>query len=67
MSDRMWVEHDPVWEPAELRVDAAGNTRPGFICVHQLENGNGPCGGNVFRVEDSIGQHACIVETEITP
>lgn len=57
----MIVYHDPVWQPATLRVDAAGNTRPGFECVHPLENGCGPCGGNVFRTEDDTGRHSCDV------
>lgn len=56
------VYHTPAWEPAHLQVNATGNTKPGFVCVHPLENGNGPCGGNVFRVEDAIGDHACVVE-----
>lgn len=58
---RTVVHHDPVWEPAELRIDAAGNTRPGFVCVHELENGNGQCQANLFRVEDEIGDHSCVV------
>lgn len=58
-----YVAHEPVWQPAPLRVDAAGNTRPGFICVHPLENGRGPCNGNVFHLEDAIGKHICIVNT----
>lgn len=56
-----WVEHDCVWEPTELRVDAAGNTRPGFQCTYELENGQGQCGGNVFAIEDAIGKAACLV------
>lgn len=55
------VEHEGQWEPADLRIDAEGNTRPGFVCVHQLENGNGQCGSSIFRIEDAIGTHACIV------
>lgn len=55
------VEHEPEWAPAELPVNAAGDTRPGFICVHELENGNGPCEGNVFRLEDAVGTHCCVV------
>jgi hypothetical protein len=61
---RRLVHHTPVWEPAQLRVDAAGNTKPGFVCAHPLENGNGPCEGNVFRVEDGVGDHACVVDDE---
>jgi hypothetical protein len=55
------VEHEPEWEPADLPVDSAGNTRPGFICVHELENGAGQCLGNVFQIEDSIGTHCCMI------
>lgn len=53
-------EHEPRWEPAQLEIDAQGNTRPGFICIHELENGNGPCGSNVFRIEDEgTLKHSC--------
>lgn len=51
--------HDPVWVPADLPIDAEGNTRPGYECVYELENGNGPCGGNVFNLDQAIGQHCC--------
>lgn len=61
---RRVVRHIPRWEPAELPIDAEGNTRPGYICVHQLENGNGPCGGNVLDLADAIGDHSCVVDTE---
>lgn len=27
----------------------------------QLENGSGQCSGNVFAIEDSIGEHSCYV------
>lgn len=57
------VSHTPRWEPAMLCVDAQGNTAPGFICVHQLENGNGQCSGNVFSLDQAIGDHCCIVRT----
>lgn len=56
-----WVEHDCVWEPTDLRIDAAGNTRPGFVCTYELENGQGQCGSNVFAIEDAIGRSACVV------
>jgi len=56
------VEHEPDWVAARLPIDAEGNTRPGFVCVHQLENGNGVCGGSVFVVEDAMGNHSCVVE-----
>ena len=57
----MITHHEPVWVPAELRINAAGDTRPGFECAHELENGNGRCGGNVFGIDDAIGRHACVV------
>lgn len=57
------VWHDPVWKPALLPVDAEGNTKPGYVCVHPLENGNGLCGGNVFELEQAIGRHCCMVAT----
>jgi len=65
MDNYRWVEHEPNWQPALLPIDAAGNTRPGFVCVHELENGRGRCGGNVFRIEDAIGKHACLVQEEV--
>ncbi len=58
------VHHTPRWEPAMLRVDAAGNTKPGFVCVHELENGNGRCGADVFEVADAVGDHICFVPEE---
>lgn len=57
----MRVEHEPIWVPADLRINSQGDTRPGFICVHQLENGMGTCGGNVFSLDQAIGNHACWV------
>jgi hypothetical protein len=45
--------HTPKWEPAFLPINVYGDTRPGFVCVHMLENGN----GNVFAIEDAIGDH----------
>jgi hypothetical protein len=54
------VFHKPKWEPAQLE-NGAGGVRDGFVCTHQLENGNGQCGGNVFAIEDSIGEHSCYV------
>lgn len=56
MTSRL-VDHTPVWAPAQLATDLEGNTAPGWECVHQLENGNGYCGGNVFRIEDAVGDH----------
>lgn len=61
MSRRL-VEHEPVWRPGRLRINAEGDTKPGYICAHELENGNGKCGGNVFKISDSIGKHSCVVE-----
>lgn len=55
------VEHDPVWVPAMLRVDAEGNTRPGYRCAHMRENGTGQCESNVFDPADSIGRHSCVL------
>lgn len=59
---RAWisVSHEPVWVPAMLRFNAAGDTRPGFECAHMLENGMGQCGGDVFNIEDAVGKHICI-------
>jgi hypothetical protein len=59
---RKTVDHKPVWVPAPLPVDADGNTRPGFVCVHVLENGGGTCGGSVFDPADEVGSHTCVVD-----
>lgn len=67
MSGWRRIDHDPVWEPAMLPIDAAGNTRPGFICIVPLENGTGSCAGNVLRVEDAVGTHSCFVYDEGAP
>jgi hypothetical protein len=64
---RRLIEHEPVWRPVFLPINAAGDTRPGFYCVHLLENGNGQCGSNVFAVEEAIGTHACTVQRERSP
>jgi hypothetical protein len=61
------VEHEPKWRPALLPTNAAGDTRPGFYCVHLLENGNGQCGATVFHVEDAIGSCGCFVRRERSP
>lgn len=55
------VEHEPRWAPTQLQINAAGETRPGFVCIHERENGMGPCGATVFRLEDARGRHSCIV------
>lgn len=60
MSQKL-VYHKPVWLAGPLRINEAGDTKPGFWCIHPLENGNGLCGGNVFRVEDEVADHACMV------
>lgn len=62
-SERNWVlvAHTPEWEPADLPVDAQGNTKPGYICVHPLENGNGLCESNVFEPSPDMGNHYCVV------
>jgi hypothetical protein len=61
---RRVVGHSPVWVPADLPIDAEGNTRPGFECAHELENGGGKCTADVFRIEDEIGDHSCVVVEE---
>lgn len=56
-----YVDHVPQWEPADLRINAEGDTRPGWECTHELENGNGQCGSNTFdnTIDDP---HTCIVK-----
>lgn len=67
MSDRgRTVHHSPAWEPAQLPVDAAGNTAPGFVCTHLLENGSGPCEGTVFSLGQAVGDHSCVVLEEMS-
>lgn len=66
MKRRRLISHIPIWQSAELPIDASGNTRPGFVCVHQLENGNGVCYGNVFDLDQAIGDHSCVVEDKMT-
>jgi len=56
------IRHTPVWEPADLPVDAAGNTRPGYRCVYQLETGR-PCTGTVSDPADADGDHVCMMPT----
>jgi hypothetical protein len=58
------VDHAPRWESAQLPVNASGDTRPGFVCTHELENGSGQCGGNVFDPDDAIGDHCCALTSE---
>lgn len=53
------VEHDPVWVAAPLRVDRDGTTKSGFLCIHDLENGKGLCGGNTFTPDGS--KHSCLI------
>lgn len=66
MAEPEWrrVDHEPGWQPAMLRYNAAGDKKPGFECFHELENGMGQCGGNVFKLEDAIGTHSCIVNKD---
>lgn len=56
-----WVDHTPEWVPAYLAYNTTGDTRSGWVCVHQLENGNGPGLGNVFDLTNADGPHSCIV------
>lgn len=65
---KLWhvVEHEPKWQPARLRIDAAGNTAPGFVCVHLMENGNGRCGSNVFSIASAFGRHSCVVDGRLS-
>jgi hypothetical protein len=59
-----YVSHTPRWEPGRLRINAAGDTAPGFVCTHELENGNGQCGGDVFSPDQGHGDHGCIVDED---
>lgn len=54
------VSHTPVWVAAPLKIDREGNTRPGFLCIHELENGNGLCGSSTWSDEDTMS-HSCMV------
>lgn len=54
------VEHEPNWQPTTLQT-GPDTWAPGYHCVHQLENGNGPCGGNVYSLDQAIGTHCCFV------
>ncbi len=58
------VHHVPRWEPAQLPIDAAGNTVSGYRCVHILENGQGQCEGNVFQLHEAVGEHSCVVDDD---
>lgn len=64
MSGWRTVEHDPVWVPARLPTNRFGQTRPGWACAHQLENGNGQCGATVLHPADAYGKHTCVVEVD---
>jgi hypothetical protein len=61
MSRQNWmhVSHAPEWVAAPLKINAEGDTRPGYLCIHDLENGNGLCGSNWF--EPDPGEHTCVV------
>lgn len=56
-----WRSHAPDWVPFPLRINAEGDTRPGFLCMHQLENGKGMCESNTFDQTDNT-EHACMVK-----
>ncbi len=56
------VHHVPRWEPAQLPIDTAGNTVPGYRCAHMLENGRGQCESTVFQVDHATGDHSCVVD-----
>lgn len=58
--DWVLVKHIPKWVPFLIRFNYEGDRKPGFICVHELENGNGICNGSVFELSQAIGQHACV-------
>lgn len=53
---RRIVTHTPVWEPAQLRYNAAGDTKPGYVCTHRLENGGGLCDANMFGLDEGCGR-----------
>ena len=58
---RNWkfVSHKPQWVAAPLRIDREGNTKPGYLCIHDLENGNGLCAGTSF--DQATREHTCVV------
>lgn len=58
------IYHDPEWVPTQLRYNLEGDTKPGFECVHEMENGNGQCGANIFELDDAISRHSCGVLTK---
>lgn len=58
---RVRVTHQAQWVNAPLQYNAAGDTKPGFMCVHLLENGRGVCGANVYVLKQASGNCACIV------
>lgn len=53
------VSHTPEWITAPLRVDREGHTKPGYLCIHDLENGNGLCSSTTFDLSDT--EHSCVV------
>lgn len=59
MKRQKWehVAHVPEWVAAPLKVDREGNTKPGFLCIHDLENGNGLCASTSF--EEVVDLHTC--------
>lgn len=56
------VTHSPLWMAGPLRIGEF-EVAQGFYCVHLLENGEGPCGGNVRNISDAHGTHSCVVYT----
>lgn len=65
--ENVLVKHEAEWVPADLIVNAAGDTEPGFVCAHVLENGNGLCSASVMAVEDAVGPHSCFVVEAVPP
>ena len=63
MNERMKkIWHDPDWRPVKIVMHAGGSTEPAFVCVHELENGNGQCRELAFFTK--LQQHSCEVEVE---
>lgn len=54
-----FVEHQPEWIPAPYKINRAGDTKPGFLCIHELENGKGLCAST--WMEESTTPHVCLV------
>lgn len=56
------IYHDPDWVAAPIRINAQGDTKPGFLCIHKLENGNGWCGRSTLNTDYEFGRHSCVVK-----